>query len=55
MENGKTIGRISETESWFSGKINKTEKPLARLRKIREKKQITKILKMVTLLPTLQK
>ena len=45
IENRKTIDRISETESRFFEKINKTDKPLARLtRKIREKTQITKII-----------
>ena len=29
----KTIERINETRSWFSGKVNKIDKPLARLNK----------------------
>ena len=33
----KAIEKINETESWFSEKINKIDKPLARL--IKEKKR----------------
>ena len=40
----KTIAKISETKSWFSEKIKKTGKPLARLiKKKRERTQISKI------------
>ena len=38
------IVKINKTESWFFGKINKIDTPIARLiRKKREKSQITKI------------
>ena len=40
----KTIVKINKTKSWFFEKINKIDKPLARLiRKKREKNQINKI------------
>ena len=40
----KTIVKINKTKSWFFGKINKIDKPLARLiKKKRKKKQINKI------------
>ena len=40
----ETIVKIKNTKSWFFEKINKTDKPLARLIKIkREKIQINKI------------
>ena len=40
----KKIEKINETKSWFFEKINKTDKPLARLtKKKREKAQISKI------------
>ena len=40
----KTIEKINETESWFLQKINKIDKPLARLlEKKRERAQINKI------------
>ena len=40
----KTIAKISKTKSWFFERINKSEKPLARLiKKQREKNQINKI------------
>ena len=39
-----TIAKISKTKSWFFEKINKIDKPLARLiREKREKNQINKI------------
>ena len=39
----KTIAKINETKSWFFEKINKIEKPLARLiKKKRERTQINK-------------
>ena len=40
----KTIEKITETKSWFFEKINKIDKPLARLTKQkRERTQINKI------------
>ena len=36
IETKKTIAKINKTESWFFEKINKTDKPLARL--IKKKK-----------------
>ena len=40
----ETIVKINEIKSWFFDKINKTEKPLARIiKKKREKNQINKI------------
>jgi hypothetical protein len=40
----KKIQRINETKSWFFAKINKVDKPLANLTKMRrEKTQISKI------------
>ena len=40
----ETIAKINQTKSWFFEKINKSNKPLARLiKKKREKKQINKI------------
>ena len=40
----ETIVKISKTKSWFFEKINKIDKPLARLtKKKREKNQINKI------------
>ena len=39
-----TIAKINKTKSWFFEKINKIDKPLARLiKKKREKTQINKI------------
>ena len=44
IETKKTIAKISKTKSWFFGKINKIDKPLARLiKKKRERTQINKI------------
>ena len=44
IETKKTTGKINETKSWFFGKINKIDKPLARLiKKKRESTQINKI------------
>ena len=43
-ETKETIGKINKTKSWFFEKINKMDKPLARLfKKQREKNQINKI------------
>ena len=40
----ETVGKINKTKSWFFEKINKIDKPLARLiKKKREKNQINKI------------
>ena len=40
----KTIAKINKTKSWFSEKIKKIDKPLARLiKKKRERTQISKI------------
>ena len=33
IEKNKTIERINESKSWFFEKINKIDKPLARLKK----------------------
>ena len=44
IETKKTIANINETNSWFFEKINKSDKPLARLiKKKRERIQISKI------------
>ena len=43
-ETKKTIAKINKTKSWFIEKINKIDKPLARLiKKKRERTQINKI------------
>ena len=43
-ETKKTIAKINKTKNWFFEKINKIDKPLARLiKKKREKNQINKI------------
>ena len=39
----ETIVKINETKSWFFEKINKIDKPLARLIKKKQKNQINKI------------
>ena len=40
----ETIAKINKTKSWFFEKINKIDKPLARLiKKKREKNEINKI------------
>ena len=42
----ETTAKINETESWFFERINKIDKPLARLiKKEREKSQIHRIRK----------
>ena len=44
IETQKTIQKINETKSWFLEKINKIDKPLAKLiKRQRENTQITKI------------
>ena len=46
IETKKTIAKINKTKSWFCEKINKIDKPLARLiKKKRERTQINKIRK----------
>ena len=40
-----TIVKMNKIKSWFFEKINKIDKPLARLKKKREKNQINKIRK----------
>ena len=40
----KTLEKINKTKSWFFEKVNKIDKPLARLTKKRERTQITKII-----------
>ena len=43
-ETKETIAKINKAKSWFFEKINKIDKPLARLiKKQREKNQINKI------------
>ena len=43
-ETKETIAKINNTKSWFSAKINKIDKPLARLiKKKRERNQINRI------------
>ena len=44
MKKKETIAKINETKSWFFEKINKIDKPLARLiKRKREKTRINKI------------
>ena len=44
IETKKTISKMNKTKSWFFEKINKIDKPLARLiKKKRERTQINKI------------
>jgi hypothetical protein len=44
IETKKTIQRINETKSWFLEKLNKIDRPLANLTKMRrEKTQISRI------------
>ena len=44
QETNEIIAKINKTKSWFFEKINKIDKPLARLiKKQREKNQINKI------------
>ena len=43
-QNHKTIAKINKAKSWLFERINKTDKPLARLiKKKREKNQVNKI------------
>ena len=39
----ETVVKINKTKSWFFEKINKIDKPLARLMKKKQKNQINKI------------
>ena len=43
MKKKEIIIKINKTKIWFFEKINKTDKPLARLIKKKEKNQINKI------------
>ena len=44
MKKKKTVAKINKVKSWFFEKINKIDKPLARLiKREREKNQINKI------------
>ena len=51
----KTIRKINVTKSWFFERINKIDKPLARLAKKREDAQIKSEMKEETLQLVLQK
>ena len=42
-ERKETIAKINKAKSWFFERINKIDKPLARLKKQRQKNQINKI------------
>lgn len=42
IENNKTIKKINVTKSWFFEKINKIDKPLTRLTKIKREKDTNK-------------
>ena len=42
-ETKETIAKINETKSWFFEKINRTDKPLAKLIKKKRENQITKL------------
>ena len=45
MQEKQTIAKINKAKSWFFERINKVDKPLARLiKKQREKNQINKII-----------
>ena len=39
----ETIAKINKTKSWFFEKLNKIDKPLARLTKKKERTQVNKI------------
>ena len=56
-ETKETIAKINKTKNWFFEKINKIDKPVARLiKKQREKNQINKIeMKMRKSQQTIQK
>ena len=55
IENKKTIAKINKTKSWFFQKINKIDKPLARLKKKRGLKSIKLEMKTEKLQQTPQK
>ena len=57
MQKKQTIAKINKAKSWFLDRINKIDKPLARLiKKQREKNQINKLeMKMERSLQTMQK
>ena len=57
IETKKTVAKINKTKCWFFEKINKIDKPLAKLiKKRRERTQINKIeMKKEKLQQTLQK
>ena len=42
-ETKETVAKVNKAKSWFFEKINKIDKPLARLKKQGEKNQITKL------------
>ena len=42
-ETTETIAKIDKTKSWFFEKINRTDKPLAKLIKKKRENQITKL------------
>ena len=42
-ETKETVAKVNKAKSWFFEKINKIDKPLARLKKQGEKNQINKI------------
>ena len=42
-ETKETLAKINKTKTWFFKKINKIDKPLARLKKKREKNQTNKL------------
>ena len=42
-ETKETIAKIDKTKSWFFEKINRTDKPLAKLIKKKRENQITKL------------
>ena len=55
-ETNETIAKINKTKSWFFERINKIDKPLARLiKKQREKNQIKLEIKMERSQQTTQK
>ena len=55
-ETKETIAKINKAKSWFFERINKTDKPLARLiKKQREKNQIKLEMKMAKSQHTTQK
>ena len=56
METKKTIAKINKTKSWLFEKINKIDKPVARLiKKKRERTQIKLVMKKEKLQQTPQK